>query len=66
MRKIIIVLIILILLTAIFIVIKNDYDLTKKNDSIEFVKSFSGWAVRVATNSVSLVGNAIKMDWIPG
>jgi uncharacterized alpha/beta hydrolase family protein len=65
MRKIIIFLIIMMLIAAIFIITKNSYDLTKKADSNEFVKSFSGWAVRVIGNSASLVGNAVKMDWVP-
>ena len=65
MRKIIIFLIIMMLLVAIFIITKNSYDLTKKSDSNEFVKSFSGWAVKVVTNSASLAGNAIGMDWMP-
>ena len=65
MRRIVILLIILMLLGAIFIITQNNYNLTKKNDSNEFVKSFSGWAVKVVTNSASLVGNAIKMDWLP-
>jgi hypothetical protein len=65
MRKIIIFLIIMMLLAAIFIITKNNYDLTKKTDSNEFVKSYSGWAVKVVKNSASLVGNAIRMDWVP-
>ena len=65
MRRLVIMLIIVILLAGIFIIVTNNYNLTKKADSNEFVKSFSGWAVKVVTNSASLVGNAIGMDWAP-
>ena len=65
MNKIIIILTIILLIGGIFIITGHGYNLAKKSDSNEFVKSFSGWVVRVATNSVNLVGNAIKMDWIP-
>jgi len=50
---------------GIFLIASNGYDLTKKKDSAEFIKSFSGWAVRVGSNIGSSVGYVIRLDWIP-
>ena len=65
MRRIIIILVIALLVGGIFLIATNNYNLAKKADSNEFIKSFSGWVIKVAQNSASLVGNAIKMDWVP-
>ena len=65
MNRITIILIIIILIAGIFLIVANDYNLTKKADSSAFIKSYSGWAVKVVKNSISLTGNAIKMDWLP-
>ena len=65
MRKTVIILIILLIAAGLFLITTNGYNLAKKSDSNAFVKSFSGWVVKVAQNSASLVGNAIKMDWTP-
>ena len=65
MKKIAIILIIILIAISLIIITTKDYNLTKKNDSIAFVQTITGWMVRVAENSANLVGNAIKMDWKP-
>lgn len=53
------------IIAGIFLITTNNYNLAKKNDSNAFIKSYSGWAIKVVSNSASLIGNAIKMDWLP-
>ena len=65
MRRLIIILIIAILLVGIFIIATNNLNLTKKADSNEFIKTYSGWLIKVAKNSVNTAGYVIKMDWVP-
>ena len=64
-KKILIVFIIILIAVGLFMIVSRDYNLAKKADSNSFIKSYSGWAIKVAENSISLVGNAIKMDWLP-
>jgi len=65
LKKIIVILIILIIIGGIFILIKNNYNLTKKNDSAGFIHDFSGWIVKVGSNMANTAGYVVKMDWLP-
>ena len=65
MKKIIVILIILLIIAGIFLVVSNNYNLTKKSDSSQFIKSYTGWVSKVFTNAVNTVGYVVKMDWLP-
>ena len=64
-KKTIIILIIAVIIAGIFLIVTNDYNLAKRSDSAEFLKSWTGWISRIATNSVNTVGYVIKLDWVP-
>ncbi|MEM2955980.1 MAG: hypothetical protein QW041_00135 [Candidatus Pacearchaeota archaeon] len=65
MKKLIAIIIIILLIVGIFIVVSNNFNLTKKSDSSEFIRVYSGWISKVTANIVKIVGYAIKMDWLP-
>ena len=52
-------------LSALLIISNNDLALYEKENYEIFLDSYVGWLNKLFTNSQTLTGEAIKLDWLP-
>jgi len=63
--KIYMIIIILLLLGAFFVISENKLSLRNPDDRIELGKIYFSWVAQIFQNGINLVGDAIKLEWLP-
>ncbi len=71
-RKLLVVFVVLLILSAFLIIRDNDLDLTNKEDALFLGKAIFGWTGQVVKNVAGITGYAVglarytsKLDWFP-
>ncbi len=55
-----------LLLGAFFIISENNLSIRGSSNRVELGKLYVSWLGHIALNSANLVGNVVKLDWLPG
>lgn len=63
--KIVIFLMMFLLIGAFFIVANDNLYLKNPEQRAQFAKSYYGWFEKVFTNTRTISGYAINLDWLP-
>ena len=65
LKKVIILIVVLMFVSALLIIRDENLNLTKKDDVAQFGRSYVVWAGNVVKNVVGITSYAIKRDWLP-
>lgn len=63
--KIVMILIMLFLFSALLIISNNNLALQKQENLEKFSELYLKWLDKIFTNIQSITGNAVKMNWVP-
>ena len=63
--KIAMLIVLFFLVSAFFIISHNNLALGKSENIDEFFSIYTVWVSKIVDNSRSLVGNVVKMEWLP-
>ncbi|MBI2630553.1 hypothetical protein HYW76_05630 [Candidatus Pacearchaeota archaeon] len=63
--KIIMLLIMFLLIGALFIIYQNNLPLIYSENREKLVGLYFSWIGDLFDNSVSIIGNVVKMNWLP-
>ena len=66
LKRGLIALIVIMLLSAFLIIRDNDLSFSEKGSLKEFSRLYTGWAKNVFGNVQGITAYAIKADWLPG
>lgn len=59
------IIVILLVVSGVFIISTNKYDLASKDGRLGFAKTYFGWIGQTAKNVYSVTAYAVKLDWVP-
>ncbi len=65
MKKILIILLIILVISAYLVKSNNNLKLSDSKDLSTFISLYSGWIFNTYTNVKDITGYAIKKEWIP-
>jgi hypothetical protein len=64
--KLILLLVIAFLLLGGFFIISNEGLHVQKSDERQiFIEKYGLWVIKIASQAVTITGNALKLDWLP-
>ena len=63
--RLLMLLVMFLLMGAFFIVSNNEFHLANSGEFYSFGERYYGWFLDLGKNVAGLVGNVVKMDWMP-
>ena len=63
--KIVSFMLMFLLIGAFFIISENNLALKDEENREEFIELYTSWTNSIFENSKNLVGNVVKLDWLP-
>jgi hypothetical protein len=63
--KVLMILFIIFSLTSLLIISNNSLSLSHSEERGEFMTIYFSWINKIYSNTISITGNVVKMDWSP-
>jgi len=63
--KIILIVIMFFVISALFIISNNELAMYKQKNIVNFVDMYTKWINHIFSNTEKITGQAVKMDWLP-